>query len=328
MNKTLITLAVASVAAAGAHAGELYNQDGTTLSIGGRAEARLSIADGDVEDQSRARLNIKGTQALSDNLYGIGFYEAEYQTDDTDAGDTQDNRYIYAGIGSDEGLITYGKNDAAVGVITDFTDIMAYHGGAASSKLETSDRQDNMLTYQASLDQFDFKAAYRFADRTETNGEYDNNDAYGYSASAIYSIGDTGIALGAGYGYQNENVDSSSNDIGDANQYTLSVSYAVDNLYLAALYTDKDFDENSNDYKGYELAGSYNIDKTQFTTTYGYGETDSDTSVDSLAIEAAYHFKPNFKGYVSYNFNLLDADEAGSVSAAEDDAVLGLRYTF
>lgn len=322
MNKTLIALAVASTAvAAGANAGEVYNQDGTTLSVGGRAEARLSIADGNAEDQSRARLNIKGTQELAEGLYGVGFYEAEYETDDNGTGDSRDTRYVYAGIGSQAGLVTYGKNDAAIGVLTDFTDIMAYHGAVASAKLTTSDRQDNMLTYSGEFGDVALKAAYRFADRTEVAGEYDNNDESGYSASAIYTVADTGVALGLGYGDEKNT----------GEQYTVTASYSVEDIYLAALYTGKSLDDDTNgDYQGYELAARYTLDKASFTTTYGYGELDdaANPSAEDLAVEAAYNFKPNFKGYISYNFNLLDENEAGSKAAAEDDAVLGLLYSF
>lgn len=331
MNKTLIALAVASTAvAAGANAGELYNQDGTTLSVGGRAEARLSIADGKADDASRARVNIKGTQELAEGLYGVGFYEAELVSDDNTGGDTTDNRYIYAGIGSEAGLVTYGKNDAALGVITDFTDIMEYHGAVASAKFTSADRQDNMLTYAGQFGDVAVKAAYRFADRTTTgtgaNAEYDNQENSGYNASVIYTVADTGVALGVGYADQ----ETSAASTDGGNQYLITASYTLDNIYLAGLYTAKDLDNTSNDYQGYELAARYTLDQASFTTTYGYAELDdsSDAEKDSLAVEAAYKFKPNFKGYISYNFNLLDEDEAGSKAAAEDDAVLGLLYTF
>ncbi|MFA0026170.1 porin, partial [Vibrio sp. 10N.261.49.A5] len=62
--------------------------------------------------------------------------------------DSLDNRYAYAGIGGTFGEVTYGKNDGALGVITDFTDIMSYHGNSAADKLAAADRTDNMLSYK------------------------------------------------------------------------------------------------------------------------------------------------------------------------------------
>ncbi|PAR81468.1 porin, partial [Vibrio cholerae] len=137
MNKTLIALAVSAAAVAtGVNAGEIYNQDGASLTMGGRAEARLSLKDGKADDKSRVRLNFLGKVAINDSLYGVGFYEGEFTTNDQ--GEAKDgnlnNRYTYAGIGGTYGEVTYGKNDGALGVITDFTDIMAYHGNSAAYK--------------------------------------------------------------------------------------------------------------------------------------------------------------------------------------------------
>ena len=87
---------------------------------------------------------------------------------DTSGNDTIDNRYTYAGLGGAFGEVTYGKNDGALGVITDFTDIMAYHGNSAADKIAVADRVDNMLSYKGQFQDLSVKASYRFADRSET----------------------------------------------------------------------------------------------------------------------------------------------------------------
>ncbi|EGU4188269.1 TPA: porin [Vibrio parahaemolyticus] len=339
MKKTLIALSVSAAAmATGVNAAELYNQDGTTLEMGGRAEARLSMKDGDVADASRIRLNFLGTQAINDNLYGVGFWEGEFTTSDYDkdgnnvsGNDTIDNRYAYAGLGGAFGEITYGKNDGALGVITDFTDIMAYAGNTAADKLAVADRADNMLSYKGQFENLAVKASYRFADRQENaKGEYYDNGQDGYSLSAIYTLGDTGLDLGAGYADQDE-----------ANEYMLAASYTMSDLYFAGVFTDGEKEatfKNTVDYTGYELAGAYTLGQTVFTSTYNNAETDGETSANNFAIDASYYFKPNFRGYVSYNFNLIDAgDSMGSTTAsnykatkadAEDELALGLRYDF
>lgn len=79
----LKTLAVAvALMASGSQvvASELYNQDGTSLEMGGRAEARLSMMDGKAEDRTRIRLNFLGKQEINENLYGVGFWEGEFKT--------------------------------------------------------------------------------------------------------------------------------------------------------------------------------------------------------------------------------------------------------
>jgi outer membrane protein OmpU len=335
----MIALAVSAAAlATGANAAELYNQDGNSVEMGGRAEARLSLKDGKAEDKTRIRLNFLGKVEIQDGLYGVGFYEGEFTTaenggaTDNNAGDDSiTNRYTYAGLGGTFGEVTYGKNEGALGVITDFTDIMAYHGNSAADKIAVADRTDNMLSYKGQFQDLGLKASYRFADRSENAaGEYVDNGADGYSLSAIYAIGETGVKLGAGYADQDQ-----------SNEYMLSGSYAISDLYFAGVFTDGEKAaafKDSVDYTGYELAAAYTLGQTVFTTTYNNAETNNETSADNIAIDATYYFKPNFRGYVSYNFNLIsEGDKIGSTALlstsassadAEDEIALGLRYDF
>jgi outer membrane protein OmpU len=299
------------------------------------------MQDGKVEDKSRVRLNFLGKVEIQDGLYGVGFYEGEFTTSDnggaTDSdSDSLTNRYAYAGLGGAFGEVTYGKNDGALGVITDFTDIMAYHGNSAADKINAADRADNMLSYKGQFQDLSVKASYRFADRddnTPNNEGYTDNGQDGYSLSGIYAIGETGIKVGAGYADQDKN-----------NEYMLAGSYTMGDLYFAGVFTDgeKDYDGyqySSNkfsgvqDYTGYELAAAYTMGQTVFTTTYNNAETGNDTSADNIAVDATYYFKPNFRGYVSYNFNLLSAgDKLGNstvgTKGAEDELALGMRYDF
>lgn len=342
MNKTLIALAVSAAAVAtGANAAEIYSQDGNSIEMGGRAEARLSLKDGKAEDKTRVRLNFLGKAQITDGLYGVGFYEGEFTTAEnggaTDSNsDSLTNRYAYAGLGGAFGEITYGKNDGALGVITDFTDIMAYHGNSAAYKIAVADRSDNMISYKGQFADLGVKASYRFADRTDAvDGGYTDNDADGYSLSAIYALGESGVKLGAGYADGNQIISS---NLTERNQYMLAASYAINDLYFAGTFVDgQDKDKatgDKTDLTGYEFAAAYTMGQTVFTTTYNYLES-KDAGVkadeaDNIAIDATYYFKPNFRGYVSYNFNLLSEDAAKNITKAdaEDELALGLRYDF
>ncbi|MEZ9460421.1 porin [Vibrio splendidus] len=351
MNKTMIALAVSAaalatnaVAADGKQAGgidgtSVYSSNGTSLEIGGRAEARLSLKDGKAEDKTRVRLNFLGKVEIQDGLYGVGFYEGEFVSNPYDiyddngdkvgTTDSLDNRYTYAGIGGTFGEVTYGKNDGALGVITDFTDIMSYHGNTAAYKIAAADRTDNMLSYKGEFQDLAVKASYRFADRdgVDANGEFTDNGQDGYSLSGIYSIGDSGFKLGAGYADQDVE-----------NEYMLAASYRTETLYFAGTFTDGELAKRNGDYTGYEFATAYTLDKTAFTLTYNNAETDGETSADNVAIDATYYFKPNFRTYISYNFNLIsEKDTIGTVGLgngtaskadAEDELALGLRYDF
>ncbi|MFA0910228.1 porin [Vibrio cholerae] len=334
MNKTLIALAVSAAAVAtGVNAGEIYNQDGASLTMGGRAEARLSLQDGKADDKSRVRLNFLGKVAINDSLYGVGFYEGQFETNDDGVNKTNnnlDNRYTYAGIGGTYGEVTYGKNDGALGVITDFTDIMAYHGNSAAYKIAVADRVDNMLAYKGQFGDLGVKASYRFADRKDGTGSNDgkfvDNDKDGYSLSAIYAFGDTGFNIGAGYADQDTQ-----------DQYMLAASYAIADFYFAGSFVDgqdKPANAAKTDKTGYELAAKYTMGQAVFSTTYNYLESKSSGTkkdeADNFAIDATYYFKPNFRSYISYNFNLLDEDANKGITKAqaEDELAIGLRYDF
>ncbi|WP_264407047.1 porin [Vibrio owensii] len=313
----LKTLAVAvALMASGSQvvASELYNQDGTSLEMGGRAEARLSMIDGKAEDRSRIRLNFLGKQEISDSLYGVGFWEGEFETFENGAVDNNsdlETRYAYAGLGGKYGEITYGKNDGALGVITDFTDIMAYHGNTAALKLPVADRTDNMVSYSGQFEQLALRASYRFADRTTDANGFDDNEQDGFSLSGIYAFADTGLELGAGFANQD-----------DVDQYMLAASYTVGNFYFAGNYTG--IEQDSDDYKGYELAAAYTMGQTVFTSTYNKGDVEDTDTVENLAVDVTYYFKPNFRGYASYNFDLMDNEG----SDEQDELALGLRYDF
>ncbi|EGQ9612468.1 porin [Vibrio cholerae] len=334
MNKTLIALAVSAAAVAtGVNAGEIYNQDGASLTMGGRAEARLSLQDGKADDKSRVRLNFLGKVAINDSLYGVGFYEGQFETNDDGVNKTNnnlDNRYTYAGIGGTYGEVTYGKNDGALGVITDFTDIMAYHGNSAAYKIAVADRVDNMLAYKGQFGDLGVKASYRFADRKDGTGsnagKFVDNDKDGYSLSAIYAFGDTGFNIGAGYADQDTQ-----------DQYMLAASYAIADFYFAGSFVDgqeKPANAAKTDKTGYELAAKYTMGQAVFSTTYNYLESKSSGTktdeADNFAIDATYYFKPNFRSYISYNFNLLDEDANKGITKAqaEDELAIGLRYDF
>ncbi|MDG2787074.1 porin [Vibrio parahaemolyticus] len=324
----LKTLAVAvALMASGSQvvASELYNQDGTSLEMGGRAEARLSMMDGKAEDRTRIRLNFLGKQEINENLYGVGFWEGEFVTKTYDVFDSKGNkvgetdsletRYAYAGLGGKYGEVTYGKNDGALVVLTDFTDIMAYHGNTAALKLPVSDRTDNMLSYKGQFEQLAVRASYRFADRTTDAQGFTDNEEDGFSLSGVYAFANTGFELGAGYADQN-----------DSDEFMLVAAYSVGGFYFAGNYTGADMDVAGKtfDYKGYELAAAYTMGQTVFTSTFNKGELEDADTVENLAVDVTYYFKPNFRGYASYNFDLMDNEGA----AEKDELALGLRYDF
>ncbi|PKF51895.1 porin [Enterovibrio nigricans] len=320
MNKKFIAIAVAALASTSVSAAEIFNDGTSSMELGGRAEARASIVDGDMSDKSRVRLNVRGTTEIAEGVYGFGFFEREF----TSANDTKnievkdsagniigtstvdvesnDNRYINAGISTQYGAIAYGLTDGSLGIITDFTDIMSYAGAVASGKIKAADRTTNNILYVGEFGGLTVKANY-----VGTNDEIDS----GYSAAATYAL-ENGLSMGLGYAAQ-DNLNNT-----DSDQVEAAVSYAFGDFYVAALYNTGEVAKA--DVDGYEFAAAYTMGQTKFTTTYGNKEVADKEAADALSIDATHFFNDNFRAYASYTFDMM--------KNAEDEIAMGLRYDF
>ncbi|WP_279151307.1 porin [Photobacterium iliopiscarium] len=364
MNKNLIALAVAAATFSGAaSAATVYSDDTSSLAIGGRVEARALLSENaktqvsqddyktyneyhqalvnqktsnDVTDISRVRINIDAKTKIADGVQGIGFFEREFKADNSN----DENRYMYAGVNSDKyGQIVYGKADGSLGMLTDFTDIMAYAGSVVGgSKLAVADRTTNNLSYVGTFNNLTFKANYVF-DGAAYNNDGKKTDQSGFSTAAKYTVGDTGLALGVGYAQQKDQ--TAINDaVNQTSKQTFAVaSYTVGDLYFGGLYKYGHRDATNlingdlTDSQGYEFAAAYTMGKTVFTTTYGFMKDERNTSgaydelANALSVDGTYYFNSNFRTYASYTFNMLDKNKVGKV-AASDQVVLGARYDF
>ncbi|PSW42834.1 porin [Photobacterium leiognathi] len=350
MNKHLIALAVAAATLSGAaSAAQVYSDDSSSLAIGGRVEARGLLSEqadsngkvsDEVTDISRVRVNIDAKTQIADGVQGIGFFEREFQSSNGD----DENRYMYAGVNSDQyGQIVYGKADGSLGMLTDFTDIMAYAGSVVGgTKLAVADRTTNNLAYAGTFGDLTFKANYVFGGAINKGGQK-VDDAHGFSTGVKYNVADTGLALGAGYGEQRGQIkDKDGNIISDSHdaraEQTFAVaSYTMGDLYFGGLYKYGRRDALSNDNKltdsqGYEFAAAYTAGKAVFTTTYGFMKDENahnvyDELANAVSVDGTYYFNSNFRTYASYTFNMLDKNKVGKV-AASNQFVLGARYDF
>ena len=304
MKKTLLATAVlASLVSATAQSATVYDQDGTTLNVGGRAEVRAEFKDtddGSLVDKSRARINFDGTTQITENLTGFGYMEYEIKPSTEDGSDL-DNRYLFAGFGTQVGDFSYGKQDAANVQISNMTDIASYHSGIQQVISAAKDKRENNFLYSNT-----------FADALTVQADYiasseDNKDSYGLSA--LYAS-DFGLDLGMSYSDSEE----------DSNQATFSAAYTINDLYVAVSYAMGDVDAD-NDFTSIEAAIQYKFTK-EFRMIGIIGqaeEADVDTQ-DFYAVEAQYRFNKSIRTYVSYQLNNLDD--------SEDSLVAGVRYNF
>ncbi|MFT7053856.1 MAG: outer membrane porin protein LC, partial [Psychromonas sp.] len=277
----------------------------TKLSVGGRAEVRALFSDavdGSMLDESRARINFEGETKISESLTGFAFMEYEIKP-----GSEAKNRYLFAGIGTQAGDFSYGRQDTSSVQTSDMTDIASYHSGQQQYIDSASDKQSNNFVFaNNSIKGLSLKTNYI------ANGDEDKTDAKpedSFGISALYSM-DFGLDLGASYSDQDQE-----------NQMTLGAGYTFEDLYLAATYAMGSVAQND-DFTSLEVAAQYKFTK-EFRMIAMYGMAEEDVAGDTedfVALEGQYRFNKNLRTYASYKVNNLND--------GEDELVAGLRYNF
>ncbi len=318
MKKTLLATAILTgLVSATAGAATVYDKDGTTLKVGGRAEVRGLISDsvdGTMKDKSRARINFKGQTQITEDLTGFGVMEYEInngssvEVEDTD-GEEQDvynsikTRYLYAGLSTVAGDFSYGRQDTAGVQVSDLTDIASTHSGIQQVIDAASDKENNTFLYAGEFAGVSVQA--NFIASAE-----DDQDAYGISA--LYST-DAGVDFAAAYSDQDEE-----------NQASFGAAYTLNDLYLAATYALGDTSADT-EFTSLEIAAQYKVTKElRMIGIYGLAEEETagvttDTE-DFVALEGQYRFNKSLRTYASYKVNNLQDKD--------DELVLGLRYNF
>lgn len=314
MKKAALTTAILAVMASGsAAAATVYKDDTSELKIGGRAEARFNISDNNksaddsaFEDKTRARLNIVGKTQINDNLYGFGKYEAEFRTSTSNV----HNRYAFAGIGTNFGEFSYGKQDSAQVMLTDITDTMATFGADAADIVEgNEDKLNNNFLYSGEFGGLNVQANYI---------ANDEKDADSYGVAFMYGF-DFGLDLGLGYVGQT-NGDNDDSQINFAAQYSIA-DFTLGGLYGLGSVADEDVN-------AFEISALYKLNKWTFVAVYNYNDVDTAIKqaitgldeVDNFAVEAVYKFNGNLRTYAGYKFEQVDNKD--------DQIQAGIRYDF
>ncbi|MCP3697472.1 MAG: porin [Aliivibrio sp.] len=312
MKKLLLSTAiVSSFLSTPLLAATVYDQDDTQLKVGGRAEARANISDNNetatessFKDKSRARINLKGKTKINDTLGAFGTYEVEI---DSGKGNTVDTRYLFAGLSTNVGNLSYGQQDSAQVMLTDFTDILATFGGdAADLTTGNKDKRQNNFLYSGEFDALTIQANYIASNEKK-------NDSFGISG--MYAL-PMGLDFGLGYtsGEQSPNGVTKV----DADQVNFAVRYTLDAFMVSGLFVTGEIDKV--DASGYEFAAAYKVDKFLFQGVYNYQKEDSKDTVKDFAIEAIYKLNKSFRTYAGYKFEQIDN--------LDDQLQFGLRYDF
>ncbi|MGR5127756.1 porin [Photobacterium swingsii] len=330
MKKAVLASAVLATLTSGiANAATVYQDDTNSLKIGGRAEARFNVSDNHkydsagkengndtFKDKSRARINLKGKSDITDSLTAFGTYELEVKDG---KGQAIDTRYLFAGLDTNFGAFSYGQQDSAQVILTDFTDILATFGGDAADLVSgNGDKKQNNFVYSGNFDALTVTANYIV-------NENDKKDTRSYGLSAVYEL-PFGLDFGAGYVGGKESADT------DVNQYNLVARYSLENFMVSGLYAGGKSETGSTktDLTGYELAAAYQLNQFIFQGVYNKQQAKVDgkktDNQDYIAIEGIYKINSSLRTYAGYKFNQLDKNT--DKSANNDELQAGIRFDF
>ena len=353
MKKTILAVAIASVSAS-SFAVELYNNDGTTFSIGGHVSVNVNDSekgDADVGTNS-PRINFNATQELGNGFTADA--KGEWALNYLNGGENSfTTRLGYVGLSHDSyGRAVVGTQwapyydvagvaDMPIAFANDF--IYDNHGALGTG------RADKMVSYRNGFD-FDQAGELSFALGWQGNNtedvtalgvvvgqtKYDDR----VQGAVSYSIADFKL----GYTYNTgEFTKFGSSTKEKAKSHLVSAKYGTygKGIYVAGVYANNDNMNNSGStlleestaYEGlvsYAFENSLNLimnyEKVEGKATKS---SEKGTAREDLALQAEYNFTPKFIAYTAYQFDLNDSNNAlvtNAKDAADNKWLIGARY--
>jgi len=250
MKKTAISLAIAAMVPAFASA-----QESEVIDFYGKANVDFQSADegdGSITDikSNASRLGVTGELPLDNGLKGI--YRMEYQVDiDGDAGETFEQRNIYAGLEGGFGQVIAGKFDTPLKVAQKKVDLFNDLEGDIKSMITRSDNREG------------------------NNLQYTTPSFGGFKASAAY-ISNRDEVIGQ---------DELGEDITRDNGTSVSLAYDNNGVYLAYAY---DMDVEANDWDVQRLVAQYSVGPVQVGALFEEQEKADGSTQDGWLASVAY----------------------------------------
>lgn len=343
MKKSLIALAVAAFASTAVSAATIYDNDGTSLAVGGRVQSVFysgQFGDAGNNDSSivnTGRLNISGRSQIAPGITAFGF--AEWDTGDGDSGGNGDgmqarDQYIGVDFGK-YGAISAGRSYDALYAVIGVTDI--YEDLGANGLFDDSDRRAGNLKYV--WEGYGVYAAASFQSAKDdiavegANEDGVMNVNHGYSAVLGYttpSVFFGPISVKAGYTYlagQNDANYTATYDLDNMKEWAASVTWGnLDNgLYLATVYDQRKFDHISGNIANHSLKGiealvGYGFDNgLSIIASWQYQRLNAQLSAASYAeveqilrkvpVLVNYDFNSNFNVWLEASFDMGSDDQ-------------------
>lgn len=326
MKKTVLaSLVSAAVVSGQAWAVELYNNDGSTFSVGGHVS--MGVGDDGVNDLKvesvSPRINFNATQEL-----GGGFKadaKGEWSINMLDGGENSfSTRLGYIGVTHDTwGRVVGGTQWSPyydVAGIADMpikyaNDFLYVEGGDLGSS-----RAERMLSYRKTFMFGDDLGLNLGVGWQGQNGVYDDRAQLGLS----FDLG----AINVGYAFSTGSVTGQDDDA-MGNVVSAKFGSYGDGLFVAAVYEMGSDFRNATGGAAYDstsieaIAAFALANSLNFSVNYESHEDDDNniTVISQMALQVEYNFTPAFIGYAGYQIDLGD-----DVSDDDDGYAFGVRY--
>jgi predicted porin len=321
MNKLLLSSAIASTVCFTGHSFAAGPIDGKVY---GKVNASIVNNDSGSSDEwklnsNASRVGVKGKTEISDGLYAI--YKAEFEMciDDGDCkGQTFSQRNVMAGIRGDFGTVWAGKHDSPTKLAQNKIDLFNDLEGDIKNTFEGENRVSNIVAY-TSPKVNGFSATVAMIPGEGSDFDEDGND-------------DTGLADGISYSisYDMDNLYiavAGDQDVDKQDLLRVVAQYKMDALKLGFMYQQNEDNLNSKDESGYFISAAYKMDKTTLKAQYGTIEDDVDgDEEETLSLGADYKMAKNTKVYVFYTDNT--DSEVGSADDEDSSFGVGMEHKF
>lgn len=298
MKKTLVALVVAA-AAASASATTVYNNEGTTVDVGGRLDVMIGKFNENERTDLRnneSRIEFKAQHDLGNGLKAIAFTRFRFNDKDGDRWDTQQSfnniktNKLWLGFeAKDIGRVTFGKQDTNGDAIQ--INDNAYIFGGNNNVLDGGDK---VLSFRSADFQIaeghklGFGTDYVFGQSTKDNKNVQLEDElkYGYNAVAFYEGNFSGLKANLNAGY------------------------------TVAKYDDAtDSNVTGSQEKSWRVASKLGYGPAEFGVEYGEtkienGHTDAGKG-KFLEVAAKYNYLENASVYTAWEHNVYKGDTDG-----------------
>lgn len=298
MKKTLVALVVAA-AAASASATTVYNNEGTTVDVGGRLDVMIGKFNENERTDLRnneSRIEFKAQHDLGNGLKAIAFTRFRFNDKDGDRWDTQQSfnniktNKLWLGFeAKDIGRVTFGKQDTNGDAIQ--INDNAYIFGGNNNVLDGGDK---VLSFRstdfqiAEGQKLGFGTDYVFGQSTKDNKNVQLEDElkYGYNAVAFYEGNFSGLKANLNAGY------------------------------TVAKYDDAtDSNVTGSQEKSWRVASKLGYGPAEFGVEYGEtkfenGHTDAGKG-KFLEVAAKYNYLENASVYTAWEHNVYKGDTDG-----------------